>query len=76
MVIEKLEDEIVSERKKTGVPVNKSIDGFFQRDDSKVCFVNDFTHAYTVGELINCLGYTFDSVVGRKIRITIEEMKE
>jgi hypothetical protein len=40
----------------------------------KSCFTNSVSDATTIGELINCCGYTFDSVVGKRVKIYIEEI--
>jgi hypothetical protein len=54
------------------------IEGYFQRlqnDDGRkvACFVTPIADATTIGELINLCGYTFDSVIGKRVIIYIEE---
>ena len=53
--------------------------GSFQRltyhGESVSCFVNSVADATTIAELVECCGYTFKSVVGKRVRITIEELK-
>ena len=43
-------------------------------EEWKSCFTNSVADAFTIGELINCCGYTFGSVVGKRVKITIEEI--
>ena len=55
------------------------IEGTFARleDDrgKKVaCFVCSVADVLTIGELINACGYTFDSVVKKRVKISIEEL--
>jgi hypothetical protein len=55
------------------------IDGTLQRlvDDgcnTVPCFVNSVADATTIAEIIECCGYTYRSVIGKRVRITIEEI--
>ena len=55
------------------------IDGTLQRlvDDecnTVPCFVNHIADATTIAEIIECCGYTYRSVIGKRVRITIEEI--
>lgn len=55
------------------------IDGYFKnltinKNTPVACFVNSISDVETIGELINCCGYTFDSIVDKKVRIIIEEI--
>jgi len=55
------------------------IEGSFARlqdDNGKLlaCFVCSVSDVLTIGELINACGYTFDSVIKKRVKITIEEV--
>lgn len=55
------------------------IEGTFSRlDDGKgtpvSCFVNSTADAITIAELVECCGYTFSSVIGKRVRIIIEDV--
>jgi hypothetical protein len=42
---------------------------------TRLGFINTLTDVTTIGELINTCGYTTNSVQGKHIRITIEEIE-
>lgn len=60
-------------------PLQTEIEGYFQRlvdgqGDTTSCFVNSLANATTIAELVECCGYTFRSVIGKRVRIIIEEI--
>lgn len=60
-------------------PLQTEIEGSFARlqdDQGKqvACFVCSVADVLTIGELINACGYTFDSVIKKRVKITIEEV--
>ena len=60
-------------------PLQTEIEGSFARlqdDQGKqiACLVCSVADVLTIGELINACGYTFDSVVKKRVKIMIEEV--
>ena len=61
--------------------ISKEIEGYFQiltndKHEPIECFISNDFDIETISELINCFGYIFDSIVGLRVRIIIEEIEE
>lgn len=73
----KMDDIIISD---CCGPLQTEIEGSFARlqndsDRPVACFVCSVADVLTIGELVNACGYTFDSVISKRVKITIEEVE-